>query len=57
VYYRCSRTDYWVVSSFGDAKRDIAMSLVQTADIICAIEARVPPAGWRPGDEQNKSKN
>jgi hypothetical protein len=53
VYYRCSRTDYWVVSSFGDAKRDIAMSLVQTADIICAIEVGPPPDGWRPEEENN----
>jgi hypothetical protein len=53
VYYRCSRTDYWVVSSFEDARRDIVMSpLVLTADIICAAEAGPPPSGWRPEEEK-----
>jgi hypothetical protein len=56
VYYRCSRADYWVVSSFEDAKRDIAMSLILIADIVCATEARVPPAGWRPEEENHATE-
>jgi hypothetical protein len=51
VYYRCSRADFWVVSSFGEAKRDIAMSFVHTADIVCATEAGPPPDGWQPEEE------
>jgi hypothetical protein len=52
VYYRCSRADCWVVSTFEDAKRDIVMSLIPTADIVCATEAGPPPNDWKP-EENN----
>jgi hypothetical protein len=47
VYYRCSRADTWVILSFEEAKRDIVMSLIPSADIICATEAGIPPNDWK----------
>jgi hypothetical protein len=52
VYYRCSRADTWVISSFGEAKRDIVMSLIPSADIICATEAGIPPNDWKPEEAE-----
>jgi hypothetical protein len=52
VYYRCSRADDWVVSSFEAAKRDIVMSLIPSADIICATEAGMPPNDWKPEEAE-----